>query len=279
MDSMKSKTAKVKGVPHFIMMFLHKILKVFVATLGIGEDEEHAIEMPIKPFSRIAAVCKELMDAFWEKRILTQGGFWVDDLGRHQINIQNRLLMISEYFAVAHEVGHFILESSKHEPRERLRATHLVTKFLQGIPDLEPEKKARATAPWTDELSADLIALDIVLSLTNSEPFCRWQEPIRCLYDGVEVFHILLTLVQEYRDRTLFGSKIGLAPTHPHGYLRLNAVRMERKISGVPLGDGFQMSTQCMVFQKYVIEELFGHTASREEQHQHAETPSHYEDT
>ena len=70
-----------------LMMFLHKMLKVFVATLGIGDDEEHAIEMPIKPFNRVVSACKALLDAFWEGKILEEAGLWLADFGGYQIRV------------------------------------------------------------------------------------------------------------------------------------------------------------------------------------------------
>ena len=130
--------------------------------------------------------------------------------------------------------------------------------FLQKIhPHPGKEIAGSFTLPWTDELCADLIGLNLALSQIGSEPYCGWREPTRCFYDGIEVFQVLLRMVEEYRERKSYGSKLALVPTHPHGLLRMEAISRVRKDAGVPLGDRFQMVTQCFRFSRHVLDEIF----------------------
>ena len=242
-----------------LMNFLFKMVKVFVASLGIGEDEEHAIERPL-PQAEVVSVCKALMDAFWEGRLNQQAGFWLADLGEAQIRVVTRILRLCESFALAHEFGHVIAQLLTEPVPEEAAARRFVTEFLETLPDLEETARSRMMGPWTEELCADLVGLNLVLSLSSTEPYCRHSRPERYLFDGIEVFHILQTMLTEYRDRSAHPTNITLGPSHPHGLLRARAARRTRSAAGASSTEGFQMGTTCYRFMKKVLSDIFDAT-------------------
>jgi hypothetical protein len=210
-------------------MFYHKMVKVFVSTIGIGEDEEHATERPIEPFDRVVVVCKGLMEAFWDKRLLTQGGFWFSQVGKVQMFLTERLVHCCECFIMAHELGHVMMVFSKEEVAEYAVAREIVDGYMSFVLGLDDDAKSRMAKAWTEEICADLIGLQLSLAQPKTErPYKAWRNHKQMLYGGAEIALVLPAMLEEYHWKVHQGGpRIRVSPVsnHPPNLLRLKAIR------------------------------------------------------
>jgi hypothetical protein len=209
-----------------LLIFYHKMLKIFVSTIGIGENEKRAVERPRIPYKWIVSTCANLIQAYWDGTFFSRGGFLIEELGRGQAAILHRLLWSCECYDVAHELGHVVRRLSRTTPREYAVARKHVERFLDTFPELDGESKLEFIDPWTEELCADLIGLNLTLSQSNTDYFHNWANYKQWLCAGAEITHLLQWMLNEYRDRLNHGSKISLVSSHPHDYLRWKALSL-----------------------------------------------------
>jgi hypothetical protein len=113
---------------------------------------------------------------------------------------------------------------SRTNPPEYSVAKRHVEEFLSKLPDLSNESKSEIIEPWTNEISADLIGLQLMLSQTPDPPYYNWENHKQWLCGGVEISHLMNLMLSEYYDRLNHGKQIRLVSSHPHDYLRWKAV-------------------------------------------------------
>jgi|GEM_PF-5290966 len=209
-----------------LMIFYHKMLKVYVSQLSIGDDEANAIEKPIIPFNEVVNVSKELMSAYWKGKLLAQKSFFLEEMGigMGQLTLLSRLVRSCECFTVGHELGHAVFGIKRGYVPEYAIAKEFVNDFFDDIPDLEEKVKKLWVKPWTKEISADLIGLSLSLAQPNIDPYNSWPNYKQYLCGGAEISILLLWMLQEYYDRLHHGRKITLRSSHPYYYLRWKAL-------------------------------------------------------
>jgi hypothetical protein len=243
-----------------LMIFLHKMVKVFVASVGVRTKRFPDAAKP-KPFGRIVSACKDLMDAFWEGRLHMQKGFWLAELGRNQIDLSEMLLQSCECFCLAHELGHIVIALSKEEVPEYAPARKLVEDFLHLLSELNEREKDQIVGPWTQEICADLIGLQLVLAQSSTRPYNAWDNFRQFLYGGAEAVLIFIGMLQEYYDKMHHGSKMTLVNTHPPALLRLKAIRSSPERTSFV--DDAKIGGRCGVFATKVLSKVCGKSRKR----------------
>jgi hypothetical protein len=133
-----------------LMMFYHKMVKVFVASVRVRDTQDDSTHGSIEP-TRIVSVCRRLIEAYFQGRLFTQAGFSFDDFGKAKVLMTTALVHCCECFAIAHEFGHLVVQLSKTKLPEHATAKKLVEDFLQLFSTLDGNMKARFVAPWTEE--------------------------------------------------------------------------------------------------------------------------------
>jgi hypothetical protein len=204
-----------------LMIFYHKMLKVFASTLIAGDTQ---IQNTM-PTNKIVNVCQQLMQAYLENRLLKQKGLAIEDLDHNQSEVVSRLVRSCECFAVAHELGHIVIVQTKGNIAEYSIAKNAVEEFLNDFPDLPTEYKGKLIKPWTNEVCADLLGLQLSLSQPQTEPYNDWGYYEQWLSSGAQINRLLGLMLQEYEDRLTQGHKIAFCITHPHDYLRVDVLR------------------------------------------------------
>jgi len=236
-----------------LMMFYHKMVKVFVGgNIGIGKGESHAIEKPLE-FSRAISTCKALMEAFWEDRLEDQGGFWFAEFGETQMCMTAALVHCCECFTLAHEWGHAVIRLSNGKLVELATAKKLVEGFLSSISGLSAEERGRWLEYWTEEIAADLIGLHLSLELPDMHPFDNCANYKQWIYGGAEIALILIAMLEAYHDKIHHGPKMTLVRSHPPGLLRLKAIRLSPERS--TFSDDLRFGQRCGAFAKKVLAE------------------------
>jgi hypothetical protein len=238
-----------------LMVFYHKILKVYVSTLNVGIRKTQTMEERKIPPDRILSTCKELMQAYLEKRLREKAGFSLAELGEGQTVILSRLVSNCECFDVGHELGHFVIKNTKGQVAEYSTAKETVEEFLQHVPDLSKEEKLKMAGPWTDEICADLIGLQLLLAQDNRDSYADWENYKNWLCAGVEVSLLLTWMLQEFDNRLNHGNKVILVSTHPYDLLRWEAIRSNSGI--LRSADTLDIGRHFHEFATWVLEELF----------------------
>jgi hypothetical protein len=238
-----------------LMIFYHKMLKVFASTIGIGKNEQEASERPTAPPKKILSVSKKLLIAFEEGTILRQKSFYAEELGKGQTAIVGRLVNACECFDIAHEIGHAIYGIKNKQVPEQALAVQSVVGFLADIQDLSQADKEALIEPWTEEICADLIGLNLTLSQPCVPPYNSWPNYKQYLCGGAEISHLLQMMIGEFIDRRHFGSRIALVSTHPHDYLRWKAI--SRSPDKAAITDNIGFGKMFGNFTMWILNSLF----------------------
>ena len=245
-----------------LMIFFHKMMKVFVSTFGFGDDEEHATERPIEPFDKTVSVCKGLMEAFWEDRLLTQGGFWFAEFGKMQMRMTADLVHCCECSVIAHELGHVVRKLSKIEVAEFAAAREIVDGYMTFVYGLDEDAKNQMAESWTEEICADLIGLQLCLAQPNTAPpYSHWRNHRLTLYGGAEIAIILPAMLEDYDWKMRQGGptiRISPISSHPPNLLRLKAIRSSNERPAFSEEDRLyrDFGGRCGAFAKEVVSKL-----------------------
>lgn len=242
-----------------LMVFYHKMLKVFVAMLTVGVRKTSTLDKVTIPSGRILSACRELMQAYCEKKLMAQEGFQLSKLGEGQKAVLCRLVRSCECFDVGHELGHFVIKNTKADIAEHTTATKTVKDYLEGRADLCTNVKLKLIKPWSNEICADLIGLQLSLAQSNTEPYNHWENYKQWLCAGAEISLLLMWMFEEFEDRLKYGSNIPPSETHPPGDLRREAIRSS---SGTlsPSEEPFDFGKTFSTFANGLLEELLTKT-------------------
>lgn len=208
-----------------LMMFYHKMLKVFVITLSVGDKSSGILLKPTIPPEEILSVQKKLLQADLEDKLLKTKGFELKELNAGQRAVLARLVRSCECFAVGHELGHVVISRTKGNIPEYANGRRTVKDFLESIDDLSNAQRCELIEPWTNEICADLIGLQLSLAQPKTEPYSGWGNYKQWLCAGAEITRLLDMMRQEFDDRLNHGKMITFINTHPYDYLRWKAIR------------------------------------------------------
>jgi hypothetical protein len=212
-----------------LMIFYHKMLKVFVSTLDVGYINTQIVEKRKFPPGRILKECKKLLQAYSENKLFEEGAFLLEELTEGQSIVLSYLVDSCEYFAVAHELGHIITMQTKGKIGEYSLAKDTVEEFLSKIPDLGKKDKLMLIKPWTNEICADLTGLQLSLSQSPTKRNKHGYDNKQWFSSGAQIALLLNFMLQEYEDRLNNGRKVSFDSTHPHDSLRVVAIRKRAK--------------------------------------------------
>ena len=239
-------------IPGALMVFYHKMLKVFVSTLNVGIKTQIMEKRKIPP-KRILNVCRKLMHAYLEDKILEEGGFLLEELTEGQSTVLSYLRDGCECFAVAHELGHIVNVQTKGNTAEYSEAKNAVEEFLNKVPDLKIHK-TKLIKPWSNEICADLIGLQLGLQLSISpeetKEYKDWQSWLSC---GAQISLLLQSMFQEYEDR--LANKTTISYTHPPDMWRAAAIR-KRSVE-LNCSDPYDLCNRFVQFALSVLDNIF----------------------
>jgi hypothetical protein len=228
------------------------MLKVYCATLSVGDKATNHMYKPSIHPERIASIMKKLLAADLENKLLLTKALDGVELNRAQIVVLTRLVHSCECFAVGHEMGHIIISRTKSNIMEMEAAKKIVEEFLEPIKELKDNEKKELLEPWTEEICADLIGLQLTLSIPEVEPYKHWGNYKSWLCSGAEISRSLDMMMQEYKDRLNNGKLVTFVNTHPHDYLRLQAIRGSQDYidaKGIPwFGESFSVFSKVIDF-------------------------------
>jgi hypothetical protein len=230
-----------------LMVFYHKMLKVFVATLSVGDKTSGILGKPTISPDRILSAQKRLLQADSEDSLLTTEGFQLKELDAGQRTVLVYLVRSCECFAVGHELGHVVINRTKGNVPEYDSSRAAVRDFLESIDDLSSAQRRELIEPWTNEVCADLIGLQLSLAQPKIEPYSRWGDHKEWICAGAEITRLLDLMREEFDDRLNHGKMITFVNTHPHDYLRWKAIRSSSEYKAAcgdsSLGDSFRTFT------------------------------------
>lgn len=231
------------GINIGLMIFLHKMIKVFASRIGVMGDEGHPVENPEIPFENTISVAKRLMKAYWDQNLLSTMGFQVMQLSEEQMNISSHLLHHAECFVVAHEFGHIVINLHQAEVKELNIGIEVVRGILEGISDLSETSKHQLTRQWGQEIGADLIGLQLVLELGKTD-----HDKI-LIYSAAELVFILQNMLETFYEKNI-GENLPLG-SHPPSQMRLAVLRSIVGKSNPPqvlqLGEAFAEMAEMIV--------------------------------
>jgi hypothetical protein len=198
-----------------LMIFYHKMLKVFVSTLDVRDLETKVLYKATIPWRRVVRVTRELLQALMEDRILLQKGFRLEELTQNQENVLGLLRDGCEKFSIAHELGHVIIARSRGKVHEYFSANEEVVGYLKPRDSMRGYEK-QVIEPWTNELCADLIGLKLLLSLPPEEGDGKYYKS--WLASGAVISGELRWMLEDYEAR--LKQEFTPSITHPPEFLR-----------------------------------------------------------
>lgn len=193
-----------------LMMFFHKISKMFASRIGVMGQDMNPSEHPSIPYEEMVRVAKKLMESFWSNNLLNTVGFYSIQLSLNQNIFAGILLHFAEKFVVAHELGHVTINLSPQYPSEYEYALTLLN-------DIHIEAFQRDVEQWAEEIASDLIGLQLTVSTENDD-----IQRMKALLGAEFVFIVQNMLEQYFEKKFRENPPIG---THPPSKLRLALIR------------------------------------------------------
>ena len=143
------------------------VMAAVLLTRAVIEGDGH----PTIPFEEILPIADEFMRGYWAEEIIYHPGLAAIQLNDIQDKLYSAVLGESIGFALAHELGHIVIElSSARKADEYKKGVEIVKKFLadtyqhDGI-IMGPIDMDKLEQHWADEIGADLIGLKLLLIL------------------------------------------------------------------------------------------------------------------
>lgn len=154
-----------------LMMFLYKMIKLFLCRMSVRNDHRIVDETRISD-EEMSSTAKRLMQAFWDNALLQTPSFSLIDLSKSQIELSSYLLHYAECFVIAHEFGHVLIESYPERVQKELYIASGATEsrnkaFLESL-ELNVDDKKKALKKWPKELTADLLGLKLCLEESDN---------------------------------------------------------------------------------------------------------------
>lgn len=238
------------------LTYVYLMLYLFCSRIG-AEGDKNINPVPPKD---LALVVKSIMHAYWvaNGRFLYTGGD-IDSirLTDFQRDFLYRLIMQTQRFAIAHELGHVIsLDlSRKKDVPERLTCKRKVDEFFSRFLNDETDPRVKKyeveiKQNWANELEADLIGLQLLLDFEGQESTGRF---LAC--SAVHAWFVLAYTADKYYEK-LHDYGTQFSSTHPPSILRLNSLHEEvMRRQDIPVDEAFY--EQFLGWSTYIINSLF----------------------
>ncbi len=215
------------GVNTGLMTFSWHMTKLIATRFSVMGKDGHIVEDTKIPLEKTVAAAKRLLCAYWEGQIMHQHVFSVGDLSYYQVSLAGELIFDLESFAVAHELGHIVMELSRppeHEVGVEI-ATVLMTKpWKEGGAAIDQRDRSARTffnqvrQKWGKEIAADLIGLQLSLALKDNTIESAIQ------FWATESFFIFMDMLETFYERK-YGESL-ISDDHPPSWMRLAALRL-----------------------------------------------------
>lgn len=182
-----------------LMIFVFKMIKLFLSRMSVRDDNRIVDASRISDEEMVSAA-RRLMQAFWEDTLWQTPSFAVIDLTKSQIELAAYLLHYAECFVIGHEFGHAIIESCPEKVGKELYIASGATEsrnraFLESL-KLNEEEKIRALEKWPEELTADLLGLQLCLEQRDDN---IGRMVIR---SSAELFFISMLMLESFYEKT-----------------------------------------------------------------------------
>lgn len=212
-----------------LILFSGKLANALAARMGVVSSSKEILETPSIAESEAKQVARNLMRAFWSGGISDLKGFEDLSLTANQKTFSDSLSNNAVLFVIAHEFGHVVIELCRERPKVYEWAVEVTVGLFAYTDlhrDLDEFERGGVALRWSTELGADLIGLGLLLGM-HTDGLKQMHA-----YDGAEYFLILMSELEEYRDRTI--GKRMVSTTHPPSSLRLSVMRMLMERNNLP---------------------------------------------
>ncbi len=151
-----------------LLIFFHKIIKLFVSRMSVRDDDEIIEETRISE-EHMLETSRRLLNGFFDGTIFNLPSIPLSNLTKSQILLSGYLLYFAELFVVGHELGHIIINTDLEKAKREILIASASTEernrtFLDDI-GIEETKKEIAMRRWPRELAADMIGLQLCMQL------------------------------------------------------------------------------------------------------------------
>ena len=233
------------GINLGLMMFFHKMTKVFASVIGVMGEDGRPKESPTIPFTEVVAASRRLVKAFWEERLMHEQGFQLVQLSDSQITMASMLLHYAESFTVAHELGHIILNVSPQVRAELTAGTGIVRGILEDITGMNDGDKTRLVEKWGNEIASDLLGLQLAIEHAKD------SHKKVLIYSSVELVFLMQEILEAYLEKVA-GTK-PISDTHPPSSFRLGSLRAAVRSGNPPqifqIGEAFETLSEKIIEQ------------------------------
>lgn len=205
------------GVNLGLMLFFHKMIKVFISRFGVIDQDSSRQESSIA-LGRTAAMGQRLMKAFWDGTLINEPGFPLEEFSKEQFLLGMNCLDAAETFVIGHELGHAVINcfpgTLSHVPIGQSLAESAIDTGPISVPI---EHRARLIREWGEEFSADYFGLAVTVS-SCANPV---QKEITLW--AIEMALVQMDMLEQfYRQRTGQRPPLG---SHPPSKVRRIALR------------------------------------------------------
>jgi len=199
-----------------LMMFFHKIIKIFASRVGVMSNNGGIEKNPEIPFDETVACAKKILVAFWNNTLYTTTGFNLMQLSDFQIEFVGTTLNYAEKFVVAHEFGHVIINTASTKPTEIAFIEDALKKILYD--KMKLNNLDNLVSVWVQEIASDIIGLELCLECGEDD----WDRV--GIYSAVQFFFIAQNMLETFYEKT-FNSPRSTG-SHPPCKLRLEFIRL-----------------------------------------------------
>lgn len=184
-----------------LCIFIHKMTKLFICRVAVGDDKLNVIEKPVISHEEMLNTAKTLTNSFWDESIFAVPSIPLSLMTKNQNLLCSYLIHFSELFCIAHELGHFIINSNPEKVSKELliarKSTEDFTNCYLNSLKINNYKKLKAVEMWPNELASDLIGIKLCLNLEDN---LVERVIVRAGAEIVFISMILLENIKEKRD-------------------------------------------------------------------------------
>ncbi len=211
------------GINEGLMLFLHKMVKIFASRISFLEKSGlPAKELSIPRLQAKPAV-ERLMKAFWDGDAMSGFGFKLVDLPDDQVLIAAHLLEHGECFVVGHEMAHIAINI----PNTKMPDLDAMVSWVgSNLAPIETEAGASHTEMrdlarrWGEEVYADYLGVDLLVSsLPKDEAGQRVLA-----FSSAQLVLIIVMMLETYYQRH-YTKDVPLGG-HPPGLFRLRCLQL-----------------------------------------------------
>jgi hypothetical protein len=232
------------GINMGLMIFFHKMIKVFASRMSVLDESGRPSSKYKIPALDTASAARRLMRAFWEGDLTSTHGFRLADLADHQVEISQSFLDYAEWFVVAHEMAHIVINLTREKPANQL--DDIVSWVRSSLRDVAGA--AEIALLWGEEIYADYIGFGLqVSSIPKNHSFERIMA-----FSSAQLVLIMQMMLEDFH-KTYYGQDAPISE-HPPSLFRLESLRALVRRGNPPelmeMGEGLEQLANAILAGK-----------------------------